>query len=136
MTSHERETAIENNNYYLNEILESVLMKYRNKPSLKIFGFSQGAATATRWVSQLPIQTDKLVLWSGGFAHDLNVSKAGEKLRNTDVVVVLGNTDPLLTPESIQKQDEFIASLPFEVRRLQFNGGHDLDLPLMRSIFT
>ncbi|MCH6198081.1 alpha/beta hydrolase [Aquiflexum sp. LQ15W] len=136
MTSHERETAIQNNNNYLNEILESVLMKYGQKPSVKVIGFSQGAATATRWVSQLSFKIDKLVLWSGGFAHDLNVSNAGEKLKNTDVVVVLGNSDPMLTPESIQKQDEFIASLPFEVRRLEFNGGHDLDLPLMRSIFT
>lgn len=135
MTSHERETAIENNNRYLNEILESVLLKYPLKPSIKVLGFSQGAATATRWVSQLNEKVEKLVLWSGGFAHDLNIQRAGEKLKNTEVLVVLGNEDPLLTEESIQKQNEFIASLPFEVKRLEFIGGHDLDLPLMRSIF-
>lgn len=136
MTSHERETAIENNNNYLNEILESILMKYSKKPSVKVVGFSQGAATATRWVSQLSDKVDKLVLWSGGFAHDLNVSQAGEKLKNTDVIVVFGNDDQMLTPESIEKQDEFIKTLPFEVRKLEFNGGHDIDLPLMRSIFA
>jgi predicted esterase len=135
MTSHERETAIENNNHYLNEILESVLMKYSSKPVIKVLGFSQGAATATRWASQLNVKVEKLVLWSGGFAHDLNIKSAGEKLKNTDVVVVLGDDDPMLTIESIQKQNELIASLPFEVKRLEFKGGHDLNLPLMKSIF-
>lgn len=136
MTSHERETAIENNNHFLNEILESVLRKFSHKPSVKVIGFSQGAATASRWVSQLPIKVDKLVLWSGGFAHDLDVSRAGGKLKDTQVVVVLGNADPMITPESIQKQNEFIASLPFDVERIEFEGGHDINLPLLKSIFV
>lgn len=136
MTIHERETAIENNNNYLNEILESVLMKYSHIPSIKVVGFSQGAATASRWVSQLQVKVDKLVLWSGGFAHDLDVSRAGEKLKDTQVVVVIGGADPMITPESIQKQNEFIASLPFDVERLEFEGGHDINLPLLKSIFV
>lgn len=136
MTIHERETAIENNNNYLNEILESVLMKYSHIPSIKVVGFSQGAVTASRWVSQLQVKVDKLVLWSGGFAHDLDVSRAGEKLKDTQVVVVIGGADPMITPESIQKQNEFIASLPFDVERLEFEGGHDINLPLLKSIFV
>jgi predicted esterase len=136
MTSHERETAIENNNHYLNEILESVLMKFSQKPSVKVIGFSQGAATASRWISQLPLKVDKLILWSGGFAHDLDVSQAGKKLKDTQVIVVLGDADPMITQESIQKQDEFIASLPFEVERMEFEGGHDINLPLLKRIFV
>ncbi|MCL6257787.1 alpha/beta hydrolase [Aquiflexum sp. TKW24L] len=136
MTSHQRETAIENNNYYLNEILESVMLKYASKPTINVLGFSQGAATATRWVSQLAVNVEKLVLWSGGFAHDLNLKSAGEKLKNKEVIVVLGDEDPMLTPESIQKQNELIASLPFEVKRMEFKGGHDINIPLLKSIFV
>lgn len=136
MTSHERETAIENNNHYLNEILESVLIKYKQKPSVKVIGFSQGAATASRWVSQLAIKVDTLVLWSGGFAHDLDVRRAAQNLKDTKVVVVIGDSDPMITSESIQKQNEFIASLPFEVEKLEFKGGHDINLPLLKSIFV
>ena len=84
----------------------------------------------------MAVQVDKLVLWSGGFAHDLNITQAGEKLKNTEVVVVLGDEDPMITDESIQKQNEFIATLPFEVTRVEFKGGHDLDLPTLRSIFA
>jgi predicted esterase len=103
---------------------------------VKVIGFSQGAATASRWVSQLSFKVDTLVLWSGGFAHDLDVSRAAQNLKDTKVVVVLGDSDPMITSESIQKQNEFIASLPFEVERLEFKGGHDINLPLLKSIFV
>lgn len=136
MTSHERETAIENNNHYLNEILESVLIKYKEKPLVKVIGFSQGAAIASRWVSQLSFKVDTLVLWSGGFAHDLDVSRAAQNLKDIKVVIVLGDSDPMITSESIQKQNEFIASLPIEVERLEFKGGHDINLPLLKNIFV
>lgn len=134
MTRHERESAIQNNHTYLNGLLESILLKYRNKPNVKVLGFSQGAATATRWVGQLPIKVDSLILWSGGFAHDLNLEKTGEKLKHTEVMIVLGDSDNLITPDSIQKQDEFISLLPFKVKKLQFEGGHDINVQLLQKI--
>jgi predicted esterase len=135
MTRHERETAIQNNNEYLNGLLENILLKYKNKPIIKVLGFSQGAATATRWVSQLTQSVESLILWSGGFAHDLNFQKTGEKLKNTEIMIVLGNNDSLITPDSKEKQDELISLLPFEVKMLQFDGGHDLNIPLLKKIF-
>jgi predicted esterase len=135
MTRHERESAIENNHNFLNSLLETLLIKYPIKPAIKILGFSQGAATATRWVSQLGIPVKSLVLWAGGFAHDLNFEEMGEKLKNTEVMFVTGDSDDLITPESISKQDELISLLHCEVKKLQFKGGHDLDLPLLKKIF-
>ncbi|WP_373521550.1 alpha/beta hydrolase [Aquiflexum sp.] len=135
MTRHEREFAIENNHNYLNGLLENILLKYRNKPIIKVMGFSQGAATATRWVSQLSISVDSLILWSGGFAHDLNFQKTGEKLKNTEIMIVLGENDSMITTDSIEKQDEFLSLFPFEVKKLQFEGGHDLNIPLLQKIF-
>lgn len=135
MTRHERESAISNNHDYLNGLLENILLKYSKKPIIKVLGFSQGAATATRWVSQLPMSVDSLILWSGGFAHDLNLQETGDKLKDTEIMIVLGNNDNLITPESIQKQDEFISMLPLKVKKLQFEGGHDLNIPLLQKIF-
>ncbi|WP_373492783.1 alpha/beta hydrolase [Aquiflexum sp.] len=135
MTLHERESAITNNNDYLNGLLENILLKYRIRPIVKVMGFSQGAATATRWVSQLPFSVNSLILWSGGFAHDLNFQKTGEKLKNTEVMIVLGDSDSLITTDSIQKQDEFLSMLPFEVKKLRFEGGHDLNTPFLQKIF-
>jgi predicted esterase len=135
MTRHEREAAIENNHNYLNTLLNTLLIKYTIKPTIKILGFSQGAATATRWVSQLNTPVESLVLWAGGFAHDLVLEEIGEKLKHTEVMFVTGDSDELITPESISKQDELISKLSFKVKKLQFRGGHELDLPLLKKIF-
>ena len=134
MTSHERESAIENNHIYLNGLIENILIKYRHKPIIKVLGFSQGAATATRWVSQLPMAVDSLILWSGGFAHDLNFEKTGEKLKQTEVSIVMGDSDNLITPDSIQKQNEFLSLLPFKIKKHQFEGVHDINIQLLQKI--
>lgn len=135
MTHHERESAIENNHNYLTSLLNTLLIKYTIKPTIKILGFSQGAATATRWVSQLNVPVKSLVLWAGGFAHDLDFEEIGEKLKDSEVLFVTGDSDDLITPESISKQDELISRLSCEVKKLQFEGGHELDLPLLKKIF-
>jgi hypothetical protein len=51
-------------------------------------------------------------------------------------MIVMGDSDNLLTPDSIHKQDEFLSLLPFEVQKLQFEGGHDLNMPLLQKIFV
>ena len=86
-------------------------MKFEKKPKLKILGFSQGAATATRWASRWSGQVDSLILWAGGFAHDMKLEDARGKFSQTNLKLVLGTQDELITPESIEKQEELIRSL-------------------------
>ncbi|PRY86601.1 alpha/beta hydrolase [Mongoliibacter ruber] len=134
MTRHERETAIANNHMYLNELLRAFLIKYQTPPKIKVLGFSQGAATATRWVSQLEEKVDTLILWGGGFAHDLVLEKTKSSLDQTKTYVVLGTNDDFITPETIQKQEEIIADLKLNVEKRFYDGGHDLNLPLLKEL--
>lgn len=136
MTKHERETAIANNHRLLDQLMHSFLEKYHEKPKINVFGFSQGAATATRWASQSKVKIDTLVLWSGGFALDLNIEAANNAFSNTDLILVLGDKDELITPESIQKQEELILSLNKEVIRFDFNGGHELETGVLDKIIN
>ncbi|SEG32540.1 alpha/beta hydrolase [Algoriphagus boritolerans] len=136
MTKHERETAIENNHRLLDTLIDSYLDHYEKKPKINVLGFSQGAATATRWASVWKGKIDTLVLWSGGFAHDLNLDVANDAFAETDLILVLGEKDELITPESIQMQDELIAGLGKEVMRLFFEGGHQLDTDVLKKIIN
>ena len=79
MTSYQRETAIANNHMYLNGMMEEVLSAFEQVPRIHLLGFSQGAATGTRWASQWKGTLDSLILWGGGFAHDLALELAKEK---------------------------------------------------------
>lgn len=136
MTKHERETAIENNHRLLGHLIDSILEKYVEKPKIKVLGFSQGAATATRWASQWGGKIDTFVLWAGGFALDSNIEAANEAFADTDLILVLGEQDELITPESIQKQEELISGLGKPVQRISFEGGHELETRVLDKIIN
>lgn len=136
MTKHERETAIENNHRLLDKLIDSIIEKYQEKPKINVLGFSQGAATATRWASQWNGKIDKFVLWSGGFALDLTIQEANSAFAETDLILVLGEKDDLITPESILKQEELILSLGKAVKRLTFDGGHELNTEVLEKIIN
>ena len=134
MTRHERESAISNNNQYLNAVLDTLLVKYPQKPVLKVLGFSQGAATVTRWVSQLKHPVDTLVLWGGGFAEDLDVSQTGQKLAESKCFIALGDKDEFITEASIAKQEALINQLGISAEKVVYKGGHDLDLEVLEQL--
>lgn len=136
MTKHERETAIENNHRLLNKLICSFLVKYQERPKIKVLGFSQGAATATRWASVWDGKIETLVLWSGGFALDLNMKAADQAFSETELILVLGEKDDLINPESIKKQEELILSLGKAVKRMSFDGGHELDTDVLEKIIN
>ncbi len=136
MTKYEREEAINNNHSFLNLMLQSILEKFVDVPKINILGFSQGAATASRWASQLDMPVERLILWGGGFAHDLVWDNFETQFKNTELTIVLGNQDQLITAESLQKQEDLIRVINTEVQKITYEGGHDLHIPTLGKIFT
>jgi predicted esterase len=134
MTRHERERAIANNHRFLDSLLQDLLSKFKTLPKINVLGFSQGAATATRWASNWEGNIDRLVLWAGGFASDLILEDARVKFLDTEIHLVLGEKDELISPESIEIQEELIRDLGKVVHRHFFSGGHELDQELLKKI--
>jgi len=134
MTRHERELAIANNHRYLDSLLEGILNSFEDKPRIHVLGFSQGAATATRWASQWKGSLDTLVLWAGGFAEDMALDIARGKFEETRIFSVLGSQDQLITEESLARQKLLIQRLDRRVEQLEYQGGHELDSELLRKI--
>lgn len=135
MTKHERETAIANNHRYLDGLMESILQSYSVLPKIKVLGFSQGAATATRWASRWSEKIEHLVLWSGGFAHDLKLTEAKEKFSSTKFTIVLGDQDSMITQESLEKQSELMKKLEKTAEIIHFEGGHELNQEVLKKLF-
>ncbi|MCH7412775.1 alpha/beta hydrolase [Belliella sp. R4-6] len=134
MTRHERELAISNNQRLLNSLIDTICNEYEVLPKINVLGFSQGAATASRWCNQLKYPISKLVLWGGGFANDLQIEGLGDALKLSEVIVVLGDQDEFITTDSIQKQEELILSLEVKVNNITYSGGHDLHTPTLEMI--
>lgn len=136
MTSYQRETAIANNHRYLNGMMEEVLSAFEQAPRIHLLGFSQGAATGTRWASHWKGKLDSLILWGGGFAHDLALEVAKEKFADTAMILVYGLEDELVTEESKKRQEELLFELGKPINLLSFSGGHELDPQMLERIIN
>lgn len=136
MTKHERETAIANNHRLLDKLIGSFLEKYPKRPKIHVLGFSQGAATATRWASHWTEKIDSLVLWAGGFALDMDIEEAKNSFAKTELILALGNKDDLISSDSIQRQEELISRLGRNIQRYTYDGGHELNPTLLEIIIN
>ncbi|MEN2283313.1 alpha/beta hydrolase [Algoriphagus sp. SE2] len=135
MTSHERELAIENNHRYLDKLVDEFLSGFEVQPKINVLGFSQGAATATRWASRWSGIVETIILWAGGFAHDLNIKESREHFEKTRLTIVLGDQDEFITPGTIEKQEEFVKSFGMKANKINFSGGHIIDSEALKDLF-
>jgi predicted esterase len=136
MTKHERETAIANNHRFLDLLMEEILNRFETAPKIHVLGFSQGAATSTRWASCWSGQLDTLVLWAGGFAADLSLNLGREKFENTQVILVFGNQDEWIREDQVKQQEELVIGLGKPLISLKFEGGHELKDGLLGKIIN
>lgn len=126
MTKEDRLTDIENYVNYLNTLYHSLKNSQTNL-RVNVVGFSQGAATASRWVAQSSVSIDRLILWAGIFPPDMDVVDAGRRFSNMEVINVYGEKDPFLDNNKFKEQFKIIKSLGITSPTITFDGVHDID---------
>ncbi|MEF8795257.1 MAG: esterase [Salinivenus sp.] len=119
------------------EYLDTVVRRLRPdgaSPSIRVLGFSQGAATASRWALLGDTAVDRLVLWGGAPAHDLDLAAHAERLRALDLTLVTGTDDPYVTEERRAAVRRRLDRHDIPVTERTFEGGHRLDDAVLRKI--
>lgn len=103
-------------------------------PRLRVLGFSQGAATASRWAVLGDCPVDRLVLWGGAPAHDLDLATHADALQALDLLLVFGTDDPYVSAERRAAVRRRLAAhnIPASIRT--FEGGHRLDADALRTL--
>jgi predicted esterase len=136
MTKHKREVDIANSNSYLNQMMEELLSQLPHVEKINVLGFSQGAATLSRWICQTNKKPDKVVFWGGAPAHDLDPSLLAEVLKDSRVLLAKGENDPFLKSENYAAQQKLLdqAGL-FNFKAFSYPGGHELEAGLLKEIF-
>jgi predicted esterase len=96
-----------------------------------VIGFSQAAATATRWIEHGRATVHRLILWAGLLPPETKIAGDPQALRGMPLVIVVGNRDHYVTPELLDAERARLnrASVPHRV--LTFDGGHAVS----RSVF-
>ncbi len=93
---------------------------------LVVLGFSQGAATATRWALRGAARVDHLVLWAGTLPPDIALRAEAARLSAMDLTIVAGEQDDWVRG-NLALQEEAMAEAGVRYRLVEFAGGHSID---------
>lgn len=133
MTREERSHEIQDYVAYLDSVVRQ-LRSGEEPPTVRVLGFSQGAATASRWALLGDTPIDRLVLWGGAPAHDLDLSTHADGLRRMDLTLVVGSEDQYVTAERRETVRRRLDRHDIPLTVHTFEGGHRLDDDTLETI--
>jgi len=137
MTKEDRENEIIDYVNYLDSVYADVLSGIpRKRIKISVLGFSQGTATACRWLTRGDARADRLILWGGGIAPDIDLLKCGDLLNSLNLTIVIGKNDKVVSEEQLKielrKLEENLINFSFE----RFDGGHELNVDQLKKYFS
>lgn len=93
---------------------------------LVVLGFSQGTATASRWIASGRVRPRRFICWGAGIAPELDLAE-GSPLRATRVTLVHGSRDRLVSRDAVNTERTRLDAAGFPHDYVEFEGGHRLD---------
>ena len=132
MTRDDREHDIRDYVAYLDAVYAAVAAPFAAPPPLTVLGFSQGAATASRWAALGAVRADRLVCWGGAPAPDVPVDAAG--VRGARLTIVAGTRDEYATPAAVAHEEARLraAGAAYDLRG--YDRGHHLDAATLAAL--
>jgi predicted esterase len=134
MTKEDRLNDIDNYVNYLSTVFNEVRKKLSENVQVKLFGFSQGAATIARFATQSEIDFDRLILWAGIFPPDLPPLQSVQRLANKKVYWVYGTKDQYLSDGVMEEQSEIAKKLKIAPEVVSFEGEHELNNEVLLAL--
>lgn len=126
MTREDRDHEIADYVSYLDALLSRVMAPLDPAPRVHVLGFSQGVATAARWVAAGGVRPATLVLW--GSLPPADLDQAGRtRFAGLDLRLVHGTNDRLVTPDALEATISRLRRDGAQVTVQSFEGGHRLD---------
>lgn len=129
MTSEDREAEIADYINYLNTLYQSLQIPVSCK--VVVFGFSQGVATASRFIHQHQSRVDEFIIYSGEIAAEL-VNPISTQIQSKKITYVTGNNDPFITPE--KHRNVYALMYQLNAKIIEFDGGHEVKREVLLSL--
>ena len=135
MTREDRDAEIDDYVAYLDAVYDEIISKVdRKNVSVTVLGFSQGGATANRWLTRGRSRSDRLIMWGALIASDADLNQAATFFSDVKLTIVYGKKDQFANEKMIEDYQRVLTEkrIPFEL--LTFNGGHRMDRETLRSL--
>lgn len=126
MTKEDRLDDISDYINYLDKVYGEVMQGISGNVTVNVLGFSQGAATAARWLCMGKASAHNLILWAGAFPPDIDFRSNTAALSSTRKWFVAGDNDEFITPAQVSEHSEFLDKMGMEHELIRFNGKHEI----------
>lgn len=130
MTKEERLQDIDDYIGYLDQVYQEMIPKESKKILL---GFSQGVATASRWLNLSKSEFDVTINWAGVFPPDLDFKEV-RKMEKTLNYYVYGKQDPYFSVERFEAFKNLFKELKIDVTLFPFEGKHEINKSILTKI--
>lgn len=134
MTRDEREAEIRDYVAYLDRLHEVMTRRFAGSPPpVTVLGFSQGGATALRWVVRGTVVPARVIVWASSMPPELDYAN-NERLRAATFTYVSGTADQFITAKVLDQQLGMLHDAKLPCRSLSFDGGHRMDDATLKQI--
>lgn len=134
MTKLNRQTEIEDYSNYLQYLLEYLQQQLPAVIPVTVLGFSQGGATAVRWLHRLKPVVQRLFLWGAGFPMDLNYQDQLDYWKGITYHLVQGKQDEYGSAERSAAQGAFLQQQGLLPQQHWYEGGHAIDRLFLKQL--
>ncbi len=123
MTKEQRDADISDNINWLNNVYDNVVP---SSGKIILLGFSQGGATACRWLERSGKTIDDLVLIGATFPTDVVLSGNFSRYLKGKLIYAVGSKDEFINEEEKEKQLHLLKQSGKNVVQFEFEGKHDI----------
>ncbi|MEO7458396.1 MAG: hypothetical protein ABIY52_19205 [Gemmatimonadaceae bacterium] len=103
-------------------------------PRIVVVGFSQGAATVSRWLAASGVRAEQLVLWGGLIPPELDLAAWAERLQGAAITIVAGDQDEYVTTKVVAAEGERLSSSGVKFSAMRYDGGHVIERAALEEL--
>jgi len=135
MTREDRMSEIADQRTYLDLLHEEMLRRVGHaRVSVTVLGFSQGTATAARWLQEGKVRAARLILWGGTLPPEIELPRDAAAFGGQRVTIIAGTEDTFMPAPRVEAEAERLKSGGIAHDVVTFEGGHALDDVTLRRI--
>jgi predicted esterase len=135
MTKEDRLTDITDYVTYLDAFYKEVLQQFnRDEVTVNVLGFSQGAATVSRWISHGNSVADNFILWAGAFPSDVQFEINKPIFDRMNIFLLVGDADEFIKPERVAKERALLDENDVTYKFIPFEGPHKITPDALKTL--
>lgn len=136
MTKESREDEIKDYINFLDSVYEKVISQFeKDKIKITVLGFSQGTATASRWITNGKSEIHNFIIWAGDVPPDIENKKLKMVFNSLNIHFVLGDNDEFINEERLKDEIAKLKNLGIDFKLHRFNGGHEIPQETLLKIY-